>query len=90
MTIGLATLDGTLGFTGLESWTANAAPGAIGTGNLWGDGDLGYSIAVKGNTFAQTGGDEGTVTGAFLGAAHEAMGGTLERNDLAAGFGGKR
>ena len=43
MTIGLATLDGTLGFTGLESWTANAAPGAIGTGNLWGDGDLGYS-----------------------------------------------
>ena len=90
MTIRLATLDGTLDFIGLESWTANAAPGAIGTGNLWGDGDLGYSIAVKGNTFVQTGGDEGTVTGAFFGAAHEAMGGTLERNDLAAGFGGKR
>ena len=57
---------------------------------MWGDGDLGYTIAVNGNTFVQTGGDTGTVTGAFLGRAHEGMGGVLERNDLSAGFGGKR
>ena len=90
MTVPLATLDGTLDFTALESWAANAAPEGIGTGTMWGDGDLGYTIAVSGNTFIQTGGDEGIVTGAFFGAAHEAMGGTLERDDLAAGFGGTR
>ena len=38
----------------------------------------------------QTGGDAGTVTGAFFGPAHEGMGGVLERDDLSAGFGGKR
>ena len=82
MSVELATLDGTLGFDDLESWPAGAAPGAIGSGRQWGDGDLDYSIAVDGNTFIQTGG--------FFGAGHEAMGGTLERNDIAAGFGGTR
>ena len=90
MTVNLATLNGSLNFTSLESWQAGAAPGSIGTGTRWGDGDLGYSIAVDGNTFIQTGGDDGVVTGAFFGAAHEAMGGTLDRDDLAAGFGGTR
>ena len=37
----------------------------------------------------QTGGDEGTVTGAFFGAVHEAMGGVLEREDLTAAFAGR-
>ena len=90
LTVRLATLDGDINFTDLESWAPNTAPGALGTGTMWGDGDLGYTIAVRGNTFIQADGDEGIVTGAFFGAAHEAMGGTLERNDLAAGFGGKR
>ena len=66
------------------------APGAVGSGTMWGDGDLGYTIKVSENTFVQTGGDDGEVTGAFFGPAHEAMGGVLERSDLAAAFGGKR
>ena len=90
LTVRLTTLDGTLDFTALESWGANTAPGAIGTGTTWGDGNLGYSVAIGGNTFIQTGGDDGTVTGGFFGKAHEGMGGTLERDDLAAGFGGTR
>ena len=56
----------------------------------WGDGDLGYSIDVHGNTFRQTGGDDGILTGAFFGESHEGMGGTLEREDLTAAFGGTR
>ena len=88
--VNLGTLDGQLDFTDLEHWGANAAPGEIGTGTTWNDGDLGYSIGVRGNTFVQTGGDDGIVTGAFLGARHEAMGGTLQRSDLTAGFGGAR
>ena len=32
----------------------------------------------------------GTITGAFFGPQHEAMGGVLERDDLTAAFGGKR
>ena len=90
MTIRLATLSGTLDFTGLESWAVRTAPGAVGTGTQWGDGHLGYEISVNGNTFVQTGGDDGVVTGAFFGASHETIGGTLERTDLSAGFGGKR
>ena len=59
-------------------------------GGRWGDGDLGYSVEVRGNTFTRTGGDAGVVTGAFFGPRHEGMGGVLERSDLSAGFGGKR
>ena len=88
--VGLSSLNGRIDFTGMEKWGVNEAPGDTGTGATWGDGDLGYSIEVRGNTFTQTGGDEGEVTGAFFGAAHEAMGGVLERADLSAGFGGKR
>ena len=90
LTIQLESLTGDIDFTDLESWTAHAAPGAIGTGTMWGDGDLAYTVEVSGNTFVETGGDEGFVTGAFFGAEHEAMGGTLERTDLSAGFGGTR
>ena len=90
LTVELATLDGQLDFTNLEKWGVNEAPGAVGSGTMWRDGDLGYTIEIRGNTFVQTGGDGGQVTGAFLGAAHEGMGGVLERSDLAAGFGGKR
>ena len=90
LSVDLATLSGTAEFAALEHWAANAAPGALGTGTAWNDGDLSYGIEVRGNTFVQTGGDDGTVTGAFFGPAHEGMGGVVERDDLSAGFGGER
>ena len=62
----------------------------MGTGTTWGDGGLQYTMAIRGNTFLRTGGDEGMVTGVFFGPAHEAMGGVVERTDLTAGFGGVR
>ena len=90
LTVELATLAGRVDFTRLESWATHAAPGAIGTGAIWGNDDLSYSIRVHGNSFVQTGGDAGTLTGVFFGASHEGMGGVLERDDLSAGFGGDR
>jgi len=90
MTVQLGTLRGALDFTGLEKWAAHAAPGAIGTGAQWGDGDLNYRIAVNGQVFYETGGDTGKVTGVFYGASHRKVGGTLRRHDLAAGFGAQR
>ena len=91
LTIQLDSLDGALDFTALESWAAGREPGAVGTGTRWGDGDLNYEVRVSGNTFSRTGGDDsGEVTGAFFGGSHEAIGGVVERDDLTAGFGGKR
>ena len=90
LSVELETLTGDLDFTSLEMWRANVPFGTIGTGAIWGDGDLRYTVGIRGNTFVQTGGDEGTVTGAFFGVAHEGMGGVLERSDLAAAFGGER
>ena len=90
MVVNMDDLDGELSFTSLEKWLPRSAPGAIGTGQQWGDGDLRYDIAVEGNTFIHTGGDDGTVTGAFFGDLHWLMGGTLERPDLTAAFGGRR
>ena len=90
LTINLGTLRGRIDFTGLEHWGVNAAPGSIGSGTMWNDGDLRYSVIVRGNTFNQTGGDAGEVTGAFFGEQHEGMGGVVERNDMSAGFGGTR
>ena len=90
LAVDLATLDGQLDFTGLEQWSAGAVPGEAGTGTAWGDGGLGFSVGIEGNTFRETGGDHGEVTGSFFGTSHEAMGGVVERNDLAASFGGKR
>ena len=76
------------GFTTLETWAG--APGQPGTGTMWGDGDLNYDVTIQGNVFARIGGDEGRTTGAFFGASHEGMGGTLVRDDLGAGFAGAR
>ena len=90
LSINLSTLSGRIDFTGLEHWGVNADPGAIGSGQTWNDGDLGYGVIVRGNTFYQTGGDAGEVTGAFFGAGHEGMGGVVERSDMSAGFGGTR
>ena len=89
--IDMASLTGDLEFTGMESWAAGRAPGDVGSGITWGYGDLTYGVAVTGNTFIQDGtGDPGVVTGMFAGRSHEYMTGVLERDDLAAGFGGKR
>jgi len=90
ISVNLGTLAGTADFTSLESWTAGATPGAAGTGTTWLDGDLGYLIAVTGNTFKETGGDDGTLTGIFTGRSHEGAAGTLERADLTAAFGASR
>lgn len=91
LTVRLATLDGRLDFTELESWAAGAAPGAAGSGARWGDGDLRYPVEIQGNGFWKSpGGDDGVVNGAFFGIAHEGMGGVLDREDLTAGFGGRR
>lgn len=88
--VNLATMTGTAEFTGLESWDAGTAPGAAGSGAPWLDGDLAYTISVHGNTFRETGGDTGMVTGVFTGQSHEGVAGTLERSDLTAAFGGSR
>ena len=70
LTINLSTLRGRIDFSGLEHWGVNAAPGPIGSGTMWNDGDLRYGVIVRGNTFIQSGGDAGEVTGAFFGARH--------------------
>ena len=88
--VNIAALTGTADFTALESWVASAAPGEAGTGTQWLDGDLVYTIAVTGNTFRETGGDDGTLTGIFTGRSHEGTAGTLERSDLTAAFGASR
>ncbi len=90
LTINLATLRGQIDFTGLEHWGVKATPGTVGSGQMWNDGDLRYSVIVRGNTFTQTGGDAGEVTGTFFAPAHEGMGGVVERSDMSAGFGGTR
>ncbi|MDE0342643.1 MAG: thrombospondin type 3 repeat-containing protein [Deltaproteobacteria bacterium] len=88
--VNLGALDGRADFTSLETWAADTAPGAEGTGTQWLDGDLGYTIAVTGNTFSKTGGDAGVLTGIFTGRNHEGAAGTLERDDLTAAFGADR
>ena len=90
LTVELATLSGRMDFSELEHWAADAPPGAAGTGTPWRNGDLHYLIEVRGNTFVQTAGDDGTVTGAFFGAAHEGMAGVLKHEGMSAGFGGTR
>ncbi len=56
-------------------------------GTTWGDGALHYSIAVRGNTFHETGGDAGRLAEFFTGTSHEGAVGTLDRADLTAAFG---
>ena len=81
LNINIGTLRGQIDFTGLEY---------IDSGQTWNDGDLRYSVIVRKNTFIQTGGDAGEVTGVFFGSNHEGMGGVVERSDMSAGFGGTR
>ena len=90
LTVALDTLAGDLQFSDLEQWTDGQTPGPASTGTMWDDGNLSYTVDVRGNTFTRTGGDAGIVTGAFLGTEHQAIGGTLQRDDLTAAFGGSR
>ena len=93
ITVNLRKLTGTASFTELENWAPSEQPGEAGTGTMWGDGDLGYFIAVAGNTFRETDHpdhEDGTITGIFTGAAHEGAAGTVERQDLTAAFGASR
>ena len=90
--VDLETLGGEIDFTDLVYWPAFAAPrgSTIGASTVWSDGDLAYTIQIDGNTFVQTGGDDGTVTGAFFGLSNDEMGGVLHRDDLTAAFGGRK
>ena len=89
ITVDLGPLTGRADFTDLEERSSPKWQDA-GQWSMWGDGDLGYTIAVSGNTIRETGGDEGVLTGAFVGRQHEGAVGTLERSDLSAAFGGSR
>ena len=84
ITVNLASMAGSAAFTSLATIETD------GQMAQWGDGDLRYIIAVRGNTFRETGGDDGRLTGIFAGRSHEAVGGTLERSDLTAAFGASR
>ena len=55
--------------------------------------NIDYKVAVAGNWFENVIGDDyeqGLVTGAFLGAGHEHMAGTVKRTDVIGAFGGSR
>ena len=56
----------------------------------WFNDSLTYAIQATGNTFVQTGGDMGRLTGAFFGGDHQFAGGVLKRGDLSAAFGAER
>ena len=86
----LARRTGNAAFTALEHWNAGAAPGGPGTGAQWGDGDLHYSFALDGVHLRSNGGDEGYVSGRFVGGRAQGAVGILERSDLTAAFGASR
>ena len=79
--VNLGTMHGNADFTELTRMDTNTQ---------WLDGDLAYTISVDGNTFRETGGDAGRLTGVFVGLDHEGAAGTLERSDLTAAFGATR
>ena len=90
ISVDLSTLTGRANFSDLESWPVGQAPGQLGAGSMWGDGDLGYTLSVSGNYLRSTGGDNGIVAGNFYGNDHVDVAGSLERDDLAAAFGASR
>ena len=55
--------------------------------------DIDYKVSISGNWFQNVRGEgreQGYVTGSFLGARHEHMGGTVKRTDMVGAFGGSR
>ena len=87
--IDVSTLQGNAAFENLETWAPGERAIAF-TGEQWNDGDLNYRIEVLGNTFRETGGDDGTLTGIFVGRNHQGAAGTLERDDITGAFGAER
>ena len=85
--VDLASLTGRADFIGLAEWSSPKWQDAAGRWTMWGDGDLGYTFAVRGNVFRETGGDHGILTGIFVGRQHEGAVGTLQRHDLSAAWG---
>ena len=89
--VDLGTLTGRAAFTAIEHWNAGSMPGAPRTGARWNDGDLHYSLALTANNYLRSnGGDQGYVSGRFVGDRHEGAVGILERHDLTAAFGAMR
>ena len=87
--VDLNTMNGTASFTNLKLFSALVVPTPEG-GTMWGDGTLEYDIRVGSNYLHSTGGDAGVVSGSFYGDDYGYVGGTVERSDLTAAFGGKR
>lgn len=56
LSVELATMDGSAAFTELQSGSTGSAPGALGTGVTWNNGNLRYTIAVDANYLRSTGG----------------------------------
>lgn len=55
--------------------------------------NIDYKVNITGNTFEnvdRAGAEQGLVTGAFMGARHEHMSGTVKRTDMVGAFGGSR
>lgn len=89
LSVRLEHLEGDLDFTDMEMWRTGQAPGEIGTGKRWRNGELHYEIVVSGNEFWSNDDRDGFINGSFFGIAHEGMGGVVKRDDLTAGFGGE-
>ncbi len=96
MSLDLTDLEGTVNFTGLQYWSAGQVP-SEGTGAMWGDGDLHYTVQVDrgygdafGNYQPGPNDDDGILDGGFFGPHHEAVAGVLERDDLTAAFGAEK
>ena len=78
-------MSGSLSFTNLQTWGLLNNTAWTGVN---GETQLDYGITFLGHLFNKASGDEGIVTGATFGSKHEAMGGTIQRRDLTAAFGG--
>lgn len=88
--VNLTTLTGEVAFTALQHWSVGTPPDDGGTGAQWSDGDLRYSLELDGNYLRSNGGDEGYVSGRFVGGDHHGVVGILERSDLTGAFGATR
>ena len=89
--------NGTVDFDNLEQWGVKSHPGTAGSGDMWGDGDLDYSVRLSNegniNRFESTFADDddpGVVSGTFVGSQHEGAAGIVEHPDLSAAFGATR
>ncbi|MCY4226423.1 MAG: hypothetical protein OXF20_01770 [Gammaproteobacteria bacterium] len=95
--LNLRNWQGLAAFSQIETWQENGHPGARGSGEIWNDGDLSYTIQTHANrgidgfeSIAADGNDPGSVTGVFTGNLHQGAAGILEHPNLSAAFGGVR